>query len=116
MPNSTQQPSAFTALVSGMQDAPAIVRQGGDAFGLHVFIKPLGVRAILGVTSAEISSLVVSLFDIWGNGARDLIEMLIAADTWSQRFALLDRAFVAKLNPTRPRPEIAWAWQRLAKS
>jgi hypothetical protein len=34
MPNSTQRPSAFTALVSGLQDAPAIVRQGGDAFGL----------------------------------------------------------------------------------
>lgn len=41
MPNSTQRPSAFTALVSGLQSAPAIVRQGSDAFGLHVFIKPL---------------------------------------------------------------------------
>src|SRR5256714_15413455 len=59
MPNSTQGPSAFTALVSGLQDAPAVVRQGREAFGLHVFIKPLGVRSILGVTSAEISSLVV---------------------------------------------------------
>src|SRR5258707_2861718 len=56
MPNSTQRPAAFTALVSGLQHAPAIVRQGGDAFGLHVFIKPLGVRANLGVSSAEISS------------------------------------------------------------
>src|SRR5256885_17229408 len=40
MPNSTQPPSAFTALVTGLQDAPAIVRQGGEAFGFKVFIKP----------------------------------------------------------------------------
>jgi AraC-like DNA-binding protein len=116
MPNSTQRPSAFTALVSGLQDAPATVRQGGAAFGLHVFIKPLGVRAILGVASAEISSLVLNLSDIWGNRAGDLVEMLLAAGTWRQRFAILDGAFVSKLNPANPRPEIAWAWQRLLKS
>jgi AraC-like DNA-binding protein len=116
MPNSTQRPSAFIALVSGLQVAPAIVRQGGDAFGLHVFIKPLGVRAILGAASAEISSLVLNLSDIWGTRAGDLIEMLLAANTWRQRFAILDRAFVSKLNPTSPQPEIAWAWRRLRKT
>ena len=116
MPKSTQRPSAFTALVSGLQVAPAIVRQVGDAFGLHVFIKPLGVRAILGVASAEISSLVLNLSDIWGNRARDLTEMLLAANTWRQCFAILDRAFISKLNPTSPQPEIAWAWRRLEKT
>src|SRR5258708_1155094 len=116
MPNSTQRPSAFTALVSGLQDAPAIVRQGGAAFGLHVFIKPLGVRAILGVASAEISSLVLNLSDIWGNCPGDLVEILLPPSSWRQRFAILDRVFVSKLNPASPRPEIAWAWQRLRKS
>jgi hypothetical protein len=116
MPNSRQRPTAFTTLVSGLQDAPAIVRQGGDAFGLHVFIKPPGVRAILGVASVEISSLVLNLSDIWGNRAGDLIEMLLAANTWRQRFAILDRAFLSKFNPTSPRSEIAWAWQRLEKT
>lgn len=116
MPNSTQRPSAFGALVAGLQDAPAIVRQGGDAFGLHVFITPLGVRAILGVASAEISSLVLNLSDIWGSRAGELIEMLLAASTWRQRFAILDRAFLSKFNPISPPPEIAWAWRRLAKN
>ncbi len=116
MPNCKQRPTAFTTLVSGLQDAPAVVRQGGDAFGLHVFIKPLGVRAILGVASAEISSLVLNLSDIWGNRAGDLIEMLLAANTWRHRFAILDRAFLSKFNPTSPQPEIAWAWRRLEKT
>lgn len=115
-PNSRQRPSTFTALVSGLQDAPAIVRQDSDAFGLHVFIKPLGIRAILDVASAEISSLVLNLSEIWGNRAGVLIEMLLGADTWQQRFAILDQAFVSKLNPTGPQPEISWAWERLAKT
>ncbi len=116
MPNSTQRPAAFTALVSGLQDGPAIVRQDRDAFGLHVFVNPLGVRAILGIASAELTSLVVSLSDILGNRAGDLVGTLLEADTWQQRFAMLDRAFVSRLNPARPRPEIVWAWERLAKS
>ena len=78
MPNSMQRPSALTALVSGLQNAPALVRQNRYVFGLHVFIKPLGVRAILGVASEEISSLVLNLSDIWGNGAESLIETLLA--------------------------------------
>jgi AraC-like DNA-binding protein len=116
MPNPTQRASAFTALVNGLQVAPAIVRQGGEAFGLHVFIKPLGVRAILGVAGAEISSRVLSLADVWGNRADDLIQTLLAADTWRQRFAILDGAFISKLRPIHPQPEIAWAWRRLEKS
>jgi len=116
MPNSTQRPAAFGALVAGLQNAPALVRQDGDVFGLHVFIKPLGVRAILGVASTETSSLVLNLSDIWGNCAGDLIEMLLDAGTWRERFAILDRAFVSKLKPTSTRPEIAWAWRTLEET
>jgi AraC-like DNA-binding protein len=116
MPNSAQPQSTFTALVNGLQDRPAIVRQGSDVLGLHIFIKPLGVRAILGLPSAEISSLVLNLSDIWGNRAADLIEMLRGANTWQQRFSILDGVFVSKLSPSSPRPEISWAWERLAKT
>jgi AraC-like DNA-binding protein len=116
MPNSTQRPSALTALVSGLQDAPAVLLQDHSAFGLHVFIKPLAVRALLGVASEEISSLVLNLCDIWGNRADALIETLLGAHTWHERFATLDRAFVSGLNPFSPQPEIFFAWERLAKS
>jgi AraC-like DNA-binding protein len=116
MPNTKQRPAVFTALVSGLQHAAAILRQSGEAFGLHIFVKPLGVRAILGVMSAEIVTLVVNLSDIWGNFAGDLIEMLLGADTWGERFSILDRVFISKLNLTNVAPEISWAWERLAKT
>jgi hypothetical protein len=117
MPNSTQPPAAFTALVSGLHDAPAVVRQGSDAFGLYVFFtKPLGVRAIWGLRAPKLSSLVLNLSDISGNRAGDLIEILLPVNTGRQRFAILNRAFLSKLNATSPQPEIAWAWRRLEKT
>jgi AraC-like DNA-binding protein len=116
MPNSKQRPSVLTALVSGLQDSPAVIRQDRDAFGLHVFIKPLGVRAILGVASKEISSLVLSLSDIWGNRAESLVEALLDAYSWRERFSVLDQAFGSRLDRFSPQPEICWAWERLAKS
>src|SRR5690348_3018375 len=54
MPHTAHQPATFSALVSGLQDTPAIVRQGGDIHVLHLFLTPLGVRGILGVSSVEI--------------------------------------------------------------
>ena len=113
MPNATQRPAAFAAMVIGLQDAPAVVRQGSEAFGLHVFIRPLGVRAILGVAGSEVSSRVVSLSDIWPGRADELVERLEAAPAWRQRFAILDRAFLSKIDPAIPRAEIAWAWRTL---
>jgi hypothetical protein len=104
MPNSRQQPSVLAALVSGLLDAPAILWQNNNAFGLHVFIKPLGVRAILGVASEEISLLVLRLSDIWGSRADALAEILLGAGTWSERFAVLDRAFLSKLHPISTKP------------
>jgi hypothetical protein len=104
MPNSTQRPASFAALVSGMQDAPALVRQGSEVCGIHVFIKPLGVPAILGVGSAAITSLVVELSDIWGRTGDDLIDRLAAAETWPQRFRILDRAFLSTFNPASVAP------------
>ena len=116
MPNTSQPPASSTALVSGLQYAAAILRQDSEAFGLHIFVKPLGVRAILGVTSAEIATLVLSLSDIWGNVAGDLTEMLQGTGTWPERFSALDKLFISKLNLTDVAPEISWAWERLAKT
>jgi AraC-like DNA-binding protein len=116
MPNRTQPPASLNALLSGLQHAPTLVRQGGQARGLHVFIKPLGVRPLLGVESADLSSQVLDLFALWGRRAGDFIELLRHAHTWPQRFAILDRAFLAKLSPARPKPAISWAWGKLAET
>ena len=116
MPNPAKSPAAFAALVSGLQGAPAVVRQSGDVCGLHVFLTPLGVRALLGVPSAEIASQVVELADIWGRAAGGLIERLAEVHTWQERFAVLDRVFAGALKPVSPPCELSWEWRRLAQT
>src|SRR5204862_3280378 len=76
MPSAAQAPDAFAALVSGLQDAPAFVRQRGDLEGIHCFLKPHGVHAILGLPSREMASRVVHLSEFWGRAAGELIERL----------------------------------------
>jgi len=116
MPNESLSPDAFTALVGGMKDAPAIVRHDGDLDGLHLFLTPLGARAILGVPSVELASRVVHLSDLWGSAAGNLMERLMSAVTWQQRFAILDEEFMRRLIPIAMPREIAWAWGRLAQA
>ncbi len=116
MPSTAQRPAAFAALVSGLQDAPASVRQGGDLDGIHCFLKPHGVRAVLGVPSRELTSRVVHLSDIWGRAGGELIERLMHARSWQQRFFLLDQAFLRALKPISPSSALAWAWRRLAET
>ncbi len=114
MPNSHQRAGCFTALVSGLHDAPATVRRGGSAEGVHVFLTPFGVRAILGVSASELASRVFELSDLWGRASTGLIERLRDAVTWQMRFAVLDDVFVRALIRIEHRPAVVWAWKQLA--
>jgi len=116
MPNSKQRPAVFSALVSGLQDAPAVVRHNGTLHGLHVFLKPLGVRAIFRARGDELASSVFHLSDLWGRAAGLLVERLQGADSWLQRFAILDAEFMRALKPFCPQRELAWAWRQLAQT
>ena len=109
MPSPAQHAGGFTALVSGLQDAPATVRRGGSWEGLHVFLTPFGVRAILGVSGADVASRVFDLSDLWGRACAGLIERLRDAATCQTRFAVLDDVFVRALMPIERPPAVVWA-------
>jgi AraC-like DNA-binding protein len=116
MPNPAQRAGRFTALVSGLQDAPATVRQSSSWDGVHVFLTPFGVPAILGIPAADVASHVFDLSDLCGWARTSLVERLKAAATWHARFAVLDDVFVRALIPTEHPHAIVWAWRELAAS
>jgi len=68
-----QPPGAYGAFVAGLQQAPALLRMGGDVDCLHVFLKPGAARALLGVSGGELASRVVHLADISGTMCNELI-------------------------------------------
>src|SRR5262245_65705870 len=59
-PRPGQGPGRFTALVGGLHDAPALVRQTTRVHLAHIFFTPLGARAVLGVPNPELPSRVVA--------------------------------------------------------
>lgn len=109
-------PGRFTALVGGLHDAPALVRQTGRVHLVHVFFTPLGVRAILGVPNPDLASRVIELSDLWGPRAARLVDRLANSGHWDARFAHLDAEFLRALRPYALPAPVVWAWRQLADS
>jgi AraC-like DNA-binding protein len=115
-PGGRQEPKRFTALVSGLHEDPALVRRVSRVHLVHVFLTPLGVRAILGVSNPELASRVAELSDLWGDRGTQLVERLRSTASWSVRFAQLDEAFSRAVQPHALSAQVVWAWRQLAKS
>jgi AraC-like DNA-binding protein len=111
-----QPPGAYRSFVAGLQQAPALVRMGGELDCLHVFLKPAAARALLGVSGGEVASRVVHLADISGAMCNELMERLDSAQTWPQRFAAVDRLLLRRLRPVTMPEAMVGAWRRLAIS
>ena len=115
MPNSTQGAGRFTAFVCGLQEAPALVRRDGSVELLHVFLEPVGTRALLGVSAAELASRVFALADLWGRRRSDeLVGRLSEASSWQGRFDVLDEIFTRTLTVIERPARLVRIWQDLA--
>lgn len=115
MPNSVQRPARFSAFVCGLQDAPALVRRERSIELLHVFVEPVGARALLGASGTELASRVFALSELWGRRrANELVERLRDTLSWQRRFEVLDDIFVRRLGPVERSERLLRSWQDLA--
>lgn len=109
-----QRPGELYALVGGLHVAPVLIAQDRYQCGLHVELNPLGVRALLGASAAELSGQLVELAALNRPELAALPERLHTAASWPNRFAVLDEVLRATLTERYdPVPEVHWAWRRL---
>jgi AraC-like DNA-binding protein len=103
------------SFVAGLCTSPSLVETIGEMEVLEARLTPLGARRLFGLPMSEIAERVVALDDLVGREGRAAVARLRAAPTWAERFALLDRALLARLAhaPATP-PPVDYAWQRLA--
>jgi AraC-like DNA-binding protein len=81
---------------------------------LEVLLAPLGAYTLLGLPMEQLSGQTVDLVEVLGAGGRRLAERLRQTPSWRQRFELLDRFLLGRLERgPRPSPEVGWAWRRL---
>jgi len=109
-------PARFSALVSGLHDGFAIVERTCSWEGLHVFLRPLGLQAVLGASVAELACGAVALSDLCPRDAPELMERLSSTRDWQARFAILDEVLTRRLTPAKGSPLVAHAWRQLAAS
>ncbi len=117
VPDPTQRPDRFGALLGGLHTNPAVIRHDGTEHGVQLALTPLGARALFGCPAAAVASSVVHLDTVFGPHARELQDRLPAAAGWPARFAILDDVLGAAVRDHRaPRAEVGAAWSLLASS
>jgi AraC-like DNA-binding protein len=102
---------SFTTLVAGLRTSAAEIAHEGQAFDVSVAMTPAGARAMLGVQAGELSQSVVDLRDLWGRKAVEVIDRLVAAPTWPDRFGVIEETLIRRVGDTEQPPgalELAW--------
>jgi AraC-like DNA-binding protein len=81
---------------------------------LEAWLTPLGAYTLLGLPLEQLGGHTVDLVDVLGAAGRRLAEQLRDTPTWEQRFALLDRFLLRRLEDgPRPSPEVGWSHKHL---
>lgn len=117
MPDAGQRPGSFMTTVGGLHAVPATIAHDGTQIGISVDLAPLGARRLFGLPAGALGSTVVELGDLLGSRAAELVDRLVEADGWADRFAILDDVLVRSLaEASQPAPEVVRAWKRLVTS
>lgn len=108
--------TSLLALVGGLHAAPVTIHHDGTQHGIHLRLTPLGARRLFGMPASELAWEVVPLIDVLGLG-ESLIGRLREVASWADRFTVLDAALTRALDAVSgrhdPRPEVAFAFDRL---
>jgi AraC-like DNA-binding protein len=89
--------------------------RGRNIEALQVRLSPVVAYGLLGASAAELGDAVVGLDDIWGREATRTEERLREAESWDERFAIVETTLARHSGRVAAvDPEIAFAWSQLA--
>lgn len=105
-------PVSMQGLVGGLRIEPILISQDRTQCGIHLELRPFGVRTLLGVSAAELSGRVVGLEDLGWSALAELPDRLASTPTWPERFDVLDDVLAAKASELLPvAAELGEAWR-----
>lgn len=121
-PDPRQPASSHDFLLGGLHTAPALIIHDGRQSGIQLALTPLGARALCGLPAGELAGIDVDGADVLGRLAGELRERVLGAPDWPGRFRVIEEFLAGRVrsagDPGRPapRPEVAYAWERLRQS
>ncbi len=117
MPDPTQAPASYDALVGGLHAAPVTIAYEQSQRGIQVDLTPFGARALFGLPAGELGSAVVALDELLGRRADEWLDRIRSTSTWAARFAVLDDVLLqALLDGPEPPAEVVRAWEQLVEA
>jgi AraC-like DNA-binding protein len=118
-PDPGQPPGEFATLLGGLHATPALMIHDGAQSGIQLAVRPLGVRALLGLPAGELADIDIPAEAVLGGVCAELRARVAAATCWPERFAVLDDILLRLIKAgdvSGPPPEVAWAWRQLLVS
>jgi AraC-like DNA-binding protein len=119
-PDPAQPAESFETLVGGLHTRPALITHEGRQSGIQLGLSPLGSRALLGAPAGDLAGIDMPGDAVLGSFATEVQDRLRAAASWDERFAILDRALLSRLQEADERAgtsrEVRYAWRRLLQS
>ncbi|MGW6377183.1 helix-turn-helix transcriptional regulator [Rhodococcus sp. NPDC055112] len=112
--HATPTGTTTAGLLVGVGGQALVAAHDGAQDVLEVRLSPLAALRIFGVTGAELAGDVVDLVDVWGVHGTELIDRAAAADSWQERFDVLDTALVRGAERGRNLDAmLVGAWQQI---
>ena len=92
-----EEPSPVAGAIGATATAK-VIRMVGMVEGVGVRLRPGGLSQLLGMPAGELAGQSVSLSDLWGARAAELIERLAAAPYGVERVAVMERVLLELLS------------------
>src|SRR5262249_13688828 len=114
-----QPGDVYVTLAGGLHTAPALITHEGAQSGIQLAVSPLASRALLGMPASELFSHDVDATEVCGGLATAIQQRIQDADTWPERFAVLDEALSRRVRTGQVdggqdvSAEVRFAWERL---
>src|SRR5262249_36464987 len=118
-PDPAQPGDVYVTLAGGLHTAPALITHEGAQSGIQLAVSPLASRALLGMPASELVSHDVDATEVCGGLATEIQQRIQDADTWPERFAVLDEALSRRVRTGQVdggqdvSAEVRFAWERL---
>lgn len=109
--------SHHVGFAAGLHESYALTESIGRAGGMQLNFTPVGAYLFFGRPMSDLTNRVVSVDDLLGAWATELVDRLRDALDWETRFDLLEEAIVRRLAAARAAaPSVVWAWRQLART
>lgn len=103
-----------SSFVAGLYDTWVAVDSASTSCALQVNFTPLGAHLVLQCPMADLAGASVEVSDALGAPGAQLVEQLGNLATWRERFALVDRFLMERIQrAVRAPAAVEWAWRAL---